>query len=146
MRGCGFSNATEECSVNSYGGRFKSCYKTCNTPLCNYESMEETFPSFSLNCVHCSSTVQPWCMENDLKEHLDDPGVNKKCWNGKCLTTKTGRYILMNFNHWLFNRDMNFIIVSPNKRKNNFAHFQKLMVQSISFEHVVTRITKMTNA
>ena len=95
MRGCAFGNAkSEECIVNNPGepGEFKICYKTCSTPLCNQKSIDETFPYFSINCLHCSTAVQPWCMDRHIMgNHLNDTGVVKKCWNGKCSTTRSGR-------------------------------------------------------
>ena len=93
MRGCGWSDTrTEWCILNNVGAReFKSCYKTCNTPLCNHVSMDETFPSFSINCVHCSSYNQPWCLDESVRDHFNDLGVTKKCWNGRCLTTRNGK-------------------------------------------------------
>ena len=95
MRGCAFANAKgEECSVNNPGksGEFKTCYKTCGTPLCNTDSMDKTFPSFSINCLHCSTTVQSWCMDlMELGDHLKDTEVVKKCWSGTCSTIRSGK-------------------------------------------------------
>ena len=103
MRGCGFEEPAkvglENCDIINPGepGESKICYKICDTPLCNGDSMNAAFPYFSINCVHCSSTVQPWCMQNDLKQHLNDPGVKKKCWNENCLATRSGKNITCTF-------------------------------------------------
>ena len=98
-RGCGWDDSvkTEECSIAKVRTKveIKNCYKTCNTPLCNHLSMEETFPSFSVNCLHCSSFNQPWCVDDARNtDHLKEPGTTKKCWNAECSSTRYGKFTL----------------------------------------------------
>ena len=87
-RGCGWNDSrTEWCSINNIGtnGEFKSCYKTCSTPLCNHASMDEAFPSFSLNCLHSS------CLDDQPRCLVETKNVMKKCWSGRCLSSRNGR-------------------------------------------------------
>ena len=72
------------------GGISEEC--TCGSDFCNDKTMRETFSSHvePIDCWHCASSIQPWCSENDLITHINDPGVRKLCPSARCKTEITG--------------------------------------------------------
>ena len=91
-RTCAKESSKDGCTLTETGrvNHIEEC--TCSGNLCNDKSLSDTFPNHidHIDCMHCASTTQSWCKEDNFDSHQKDVGALKSCHSARCETVLEG--------------------------------------------------------